>query len=160
MIAEQTITRRSLLGFGLTITALGITACSGQAAKAERVQMTVYRDPNCGCCEAWTTQATEAGFDAKLVNDSDMGAVKRRLGVPETLASCHTALVAGYVLEGHVPFADVQRLLRERPAEVKGLAVPGMPAGSPGMEMPDGIKQPFEVIAFGPGRTTVFSKSS
>ena len=110
--------------------------------------MTVYRDPSCGCCEAWTQLARQAGFEAQLIDQSDMASVKRRLGVPDALASCHTAVIDTLVIEGHVPFDAVRRLLDERPSSVKGIAVPGMPIGSPGMEVPDGRREPFEVLAF------------
>ena len=91
-------------------------------------------------------------------NRADMAAVKSRHGVPADLASCHTAIVADYAIEGHVPMPHIARLLRERPDAIKGLAVPGMPRGSPGMEMPDGSKDDFEVMAFNAeGRATVFS---
>jgi hypothetical protein len=123
--------------------------------------MIVYRDPSCGCCESWARIAAKAGFKVDLRDDADMAGVKRRLGVPEDLSSCHTAEVAGLVVEGHVPLEDVARLLRERPPGIRGIAVPGMPAGSPGMEMPDGTKQPFQVIAFdASGRTSVFRAQS
>ncbi|HEX8215294.1 MAG TPA: DUF411 domain-containing protein [Allosphingosinicella sp.] len=119
--------------------------------------MTVFRDPSCGCCETWAQIARQAGYAVDLRDDQDMSGVKRRLGVPEELASCHTAEVGGYVVEGHVPLEDVARLLRERPKAIKGIAVAGMPLGSPGMEVPDGTKQPFQVIAFfDDGRTSVF----
>lgn len=171
---EKSVSRRTVMMFSLTLGALAVAGCSGAEsgdnsaglvdtgaqASADPAQMVVYRDPNCGCCEAWAGQARQAGFKVTVVNDSDMPAVKRRFGVPEGLGSCHTTVVAGYAFEGHVPLADVQRLLRERPVDVKGLAVPGMPAGSPGMEVPDGTKQPFEVIAFGSGRPIVYSKSA
>ena len=120
--------------------------------------MIVYRDPSCGCCEAWAQLARQAGFGARVIDEPDMPAIKRRLGVPEALASCHTAVVDDFVLEGHVPFAQIERLLRTRPPGVKGIGVPGMPAGSPGMEMPDGRRDEFDVLAFdGAGRTFVFS---
>lgn len=122
------------------------------------VSMTVFRDPSCGCCEAWGQLASDAGFDVALRDDPDMPAVKQRLGVPPQLASCHTALVGGFVIEGHVPFEQVQRLIRTRPAGVKGIAVPGMPAGSPGMEMPDGRRDPFQTFSFdAAGRTAIFA---
>lgn len=118
----------------------------------------VYRDPECGCCEAWAEIARGAGYAVTVENRADMAAVKARYGVPADLASCHTAIVAGYAIEGHVPMPHIARLLRERPDAVKGLAVPGMPRGSPGMEMPDGSKDDFEVMAFdAEGRGTVFS---
>lgn len=123
------------------------------------VAMTVYRDPNCGCCEAWAEQARGQGFAVNLIDRPDMASIKRQHGVPEELSSCHTAIVTGYAIEGHVPFADVRRLLTDKPSDVRGLAVPGMPRGSPGMEMPDGSKDPFQVMAFhAEGRMSVFSK--
>lgn len=118
--------------------------------------MTVYRDPSCGCCEAWTGIAEKAGYQVTLLDDNDMTEVKQRLGVPPELASCHTAVVDNYVIEGHVPLDQVERLLRERPAGIRGIAVPGMPIGSPGMEVPDGTKEPFRVIAFSEGQTSVY----
>jgi hypothetical protein len=119
--------------------------------------MTVYRDPGCGCCGQWAELATAAGYQVALVNQPEMAALKQRLGVPLALASCHTAEIAGFVLEGHVPFEHARRLLSERPAGIRGLAVPGMPVGSPGMESADGSQEPFQVIAFdAAGRTSVF----
>ena len=172
------MSRRSLL-FGLTgAGALVLMGCAqnGDEANASAVQgkpgaaadtanpvassasMTLFKDPNCGCCGSWAELAREAGYGVTVRNDQDMTAVKRRLGVPEDLASCHTTQVAGYVVEGHVPLAEVARLLRERPAGVKGIAVPGMPAGSPGMEVPGGRTEPFQVIAFDDsGRRSVFA---
>ncbi len=127
------------------------------ASPPERLSMIVHRDPNCGCCEAWAQLARDAGFDARIVDEPDMAAVKRRLGVPQALASCHTAVAEGLLFEGHVPLAQVRRLLDSRPAGISGLAVPGMPVGSPGMEMPDGRREPYQVLAFdGAGRTSLF----
>lgn len=108
----------------------------------------VYRDPECGCCEAWADIARGAGYAVTVENRSDMAAVKARFGVPQDLASCHTAIVAGYAIEGHVPMAQIARLLRDKPRGIVGIAVPGMPRGSPGMEMPDGSKDAFDVLAF------------
>lgn len=125
----------------------------------QAASMIVYRDPSCGCCEAWAEQARGQNFAVTVIDRPDMPAIKRQRGVPEQLSSCHTAIVAGYTIEGHVPFAEVRRLLTDKPSGVRGLAVPGMPRGSPGMEVPDGTKDPFQVMAFdGEGRTTVFSK--
>lgn len=107
--------------------------------------VTVYKDPNCGCCEQWVAHVAAAGFRPAVNDVADMPGVKRRLGVPEALASCHTSVVEGYVLEGHVPAADVRRLLATRPRDVKGLAVPGMPHGSPGMET--GRVDRYDVLA-------------
>nr|WP_245615621.1 DUF411 domain-containing protein [Afifella pfennigii] len=110
--------------------------------------MTVYKDPYCGCCTAWADIARDAGYDVKVVERQDMMSVKAQLGVPEPLASCHTVTVGGYVLEGHVPLPMVARLLEEKPAAL-GLAVPGMPVGSAGMEVPGETPDKYEVVLFG-----------
>ena len=112
-------------------------------------QMLVYRDPECGCCEAWADIARKAGYQVTVENRADMAAVKARLGVPDQLASCHTAVIGGYAIEGHVPMRHIARLLRDKPRDIRGIAVPGMPRGSPGMEMPDGSTDAFDVMAFG-----------
>lgn len=172
--SRRELSRRSLIGGGVALSSVLLVGCGPAETQKETrrasaidpgrladtaLTMTVFRDPNCGCCESWATAARQAGFDATLVNSDDMSDVKRRLGVPEALASCHTTSVGGYAIEGHVPLADVKRLLAERPAGIKGIAVPGMPAGSPGMEMPDGIKEPYQVLAFdASGATRVFSQ--
>jgi hypothetical protein len=109
----------------------------------------VGRDAGCGCCHAWAEAMRRSGrFRVTLTDEPDIAALKRRLGVPSDLTSCHTGVVDGYVIEGHVPVEDVLRLLRERPANVRGLAVAGMPRGSPGMETPDGARDRFAVFAF------------
>ncbi len=131
-------------------------AAAGQPT-ARLASMTVYRDPSCGCCEAWAAIARQAGYAVSVVDRPDMPAIKTRLGVPESLVSCHTTAVGGYAVEGHVPLADVTRLLDERPKDIRGIAVAGMPRGSPGMEMPDGSKDAFQVMAFdAAGNTSVF----
>lgn len=111
----------------------------------DSLTVTVYKSPTCGCCKAWMEHMEEAGFTVVAHDMNDVSPVKREHGVTGDLASCHTALVGGYVLEGHVPAADVKRLLAERPA-VAGLAVPGMPMGSPGMEGMYSDK--YNVVAF------------
>lgn len=113
-----------------------------------QASMTVYRNPECGCCEAWAALAQQAGYQVSIVDVQDMDAIKRKYGVPPQLASCHTAIVGGYAIEGHVPLDDVERLLENKPRGIKGIAVPGMPVGSPGMEVPGGAKEPFQVMAF------------
>jgi hypothetical protein len=119
--------------------------------------MTVQRDPGCGCCLNWVTHLQKAGFKVLVTESPVMDAVKDQRGVPKPVRSCHTGVVNGYVIEGHVPAADIQRLLKDRPAVV-GLAVPGMPTGSPGMEVSNGRVQPYDVIAFDKaGKTTVFA---
>ena len=108
-------------------------------------EITVYRHPSCGCCGAWMTHLENQGFKVTEKAIADMDAVKDELGVPQSMGSCHTATIGGYIVEGHVPADDIKRLLNERP-EVAGLAVPGMPQGSPGMET--GKKDPFAVFSF------------
>jgi hypothetical protein len=122
--------------------------------------MTVYKSPTCGCCKLWVDHAQKNGFTVKTVDSDDLAGVKRELGVPARLSSCHTVVVGQFLLEGHVPAADVKRLLRERPAGVRGLAVPGMPVGSPGMEQgPPANYDKYDVIAFtASGATSVFAK--
>lgn len=135
----------------------GVSTQSGPSGSAQAASMTVYRDPGCGCCEEWAERARDAGYRVEVTDDTDMPAIKRRFGVPDELASCHTTVASGYVIEGHVPLEDVRRLLAARPAQTKGIAVPRMPLGSPGMESPDGHRQPFEVFAFdAAGRVTRF----
>jgi hypothetical protein len=128
-------------------------------ALAAAPAMKMWRDAGCGCCSGWAKRV-EAAFGAPLpVTDAaDMPAIKAKLGVPRDLRSCHTALIGGYVVEGHVPPADIKRLLASRPAGVRGLAVPGMPMGSPGMEAGGGPVQAYKVFAFGSdGRRFVFA---
>lgn len=105
----------------------------------------VYKTPTCGCCKAWVEHLRVAGFEVQVRDLADVTPEKQRLGVPPRLASCHTAVIDGYVIEGHVPAADVERLLATRPA-VTGIAVPGMPMGSPGMEYGPAVA--YDVIAF------------
>jgi hypothetical protein len=125
------------------------------ATSAEPVQIAVYRSPTCGCCTKWAKHLEEHGFSVVVHNVPDVQPVKRENGVPPALASCHTALVGGYVIEGHVPAEDIARLLAQRP-RVSGLAVPGMPIGSPGMEGPN--PERYDVLSFDRrGRTAVFS---
>ena len=107
----------------------------------------VYKSPTCGCCALWVKHLQQAGFVTRVTDTPDVASIKTQRGVPARVQSCHTAVVDGYVLEGHVPAADVQRLLKERPS-IAGLAVAGMPIGSPGMEVPGQRAQPYDVVAF------------
>jgi hypothetical protein len=136
------LTRRKMLMLTAASTA---SAATGASAAAKRV-IQVSKDPNCGCCSGWVEHLRSNGFTATVVDAADMQAVKQRLGVPAELASCHTAEIAGYVIEGHVPAYAINRLLAEKP-QARGLAVPGMPIGSPGME--GGTPEAYEVILFG-----------
>ena len=116
--------------------------------------VTVYKNEGCGCCELWIKHLEKAGFAVKAHNVSDTGSYRAKFGIPEKVAACHTARVGGYAIEGHVPAREIKRLLTERP-KAKGLAVPGMPAGSPGME--SDRPQPYDVLLVRPdGTTTVF----
>ena len=116
--------------------------------------VTVYKDPNCGCCAAWVDHLKANGFAVNVHEVRDMTPHKQKLGVPERLASCHTAVVDGYTIEGHVPAAEIRRLLAERP-RARGLAVPGMPQGSPGMET--GKLDPYDVLLFtSDGKASVY----
>ena len=117
-------------------------------------QMVVFKDPNCGCCGKWVEHVRANGFAVEVQEVSDIAEYSRRYGVPSQLRGCHTAVIDGYTIEGHVPATDIQRLLSERP-EAKGLAVPGMPVGSPGME--GGSPQSYSTLLFtADGRTSVF----
>jgi len=132
---------------------------SQQQQRAALAAMTVYKSPSCGCCKLWVEHVRAAGFTVREVNTDDLASVKREMGIPARLASCHTVVVGSYVVEGHVPADDVKKLLRDRPAGVRGLAVPGMPVGSPGMEQgPVSAYERYDVIAFtAAGATSVFA---
>lgn len=117
--------------------------------------LVVFRDPGCGCCHKWVEHLEANGFTATVHDAPSMKAVKARLGVPPEIASCHTAEIGGYVIEGHVPAVAIRRLLAERP-EGRGLAVPGMPVGSPGME--GGEPETYEVLLFGNGVSKSFGR--
>ena len=120
--------------------------------------MVVHKSPTCGCCSSWIEHMQKAGFKVESRNVDDMSPVKARVGVPFGKGSCHTAEVGGYFIEGHVPAEDVKRLLAEHP-DAKGLTVPGMPGGSPGMELPDGSVQPYAVeLVARDGTTSVFAR--
>ena len=118
----------------------------------------VWKRDSCGCCNKWIEHLRAHGFQVKAQSVASLSEVKRRFSLPSKLGSCHTGLVEGYVIEGHVPAADIKRLLKDKP-KIKGLAVPGMPLGSPGMEQADGTKEPYEVLSFDEaGKTKVFAK--
>jgi hypothetical protein len=126
-------------------TASAGTTASASAASAELPTVLVYKSPGCGCCEGWIEHLEAAGFTVDARDVRDLMTIKVDGGVPTAMSSCHTALVDGYVVEGHVPADQIKRLLAERPA-VAGIAVPGMPTGSPGMEGPN--PQPYQVWSF------------
>lgn len=124
----------------------GATSAEGPTTTSEATLplVVVHKDPYCGCCNGWIEHMRQAGFPVEARNEDDMAPIKARAGVPFGKGSCHTAMVGGYFIEGHVPAEDVKRLLAEKP-DARGLALPGMPMGSPGMEMPDGRTQPYTV---------------
>ena len=147
-------TRRAVTRRGALLLALAVPAAvAAQAAPAPRVE--VWQDPACGCCEGWVRHMRAAGFEVLVRQVADVRPVKVASGVPEALWSCHTAAVDGFVIEGHVPAADVRRLLAERP-RAKGLSAPGMPPSSPGMDIPG---TPYEVVVFGaPGGARTWAR--
>ena len=119
----------------------------------------IHRDPGCGCCEQWAARVRQAfGRNVRIVDDANRTAFQQQVGLPANLVSCHTAIVDGMAFEGHVPIADMRRVLASRPKGVRGLAVAGMPIGSPGMEVPGVRAQRYNVIAFGAARTSVYAQ--
>lgn len=140
----------------LAVAAVAATTLAAMPAPtADPVAITVYRSESCGCCKKWEDHMRKNGFVVTSVVQDDLSAIKAESGVTTNLRSCHTAIVGGYVIEGHVPAADVQRLLKEKP-KVIGLTAPGMPQSSPGMDIG---KEPFEVLTFdAKGHTTSWAK--
>ena len=147
---DPKLTRRSMLA------AAAVSLLQPETIFAAQEQViTVHRDPDCGCCLGWVQHLQKAGFGTKVLETKDLDAVKKRLGVPDDLAACHTAEIAGYVVEGQVPAMALKGFLAEKP-NATGLAVPGMPIGSPGME--GGRPERYDVVLFGPdGRRTYMS---
>lgn len=146
--------RRLLIGTAQLAAAFGL----GRASSAvETLPKIVTRDPNCGCCGNWVEHVKAAGFPVEVVEVADVTPLKLKLGVPDALASCHTVEVGGYVVEGHVPAQAIKRLLTERP-KVTGLAVAGMPVGSPGMEVQGQSPDIYDVVVFSAGRQNVFAR--
>lgn len=146
--------QRARTWFGLL--AITVSAAFGSMRTAHAAdEITVYRSPTCGCCLAWVDHLRANGFTVLVQESRDLAAIKLKLGVPGDLEACHTATVGGYVVEGHVPASDIRRLLESKPS-AKGVAVPGMPVGSPGMERGD-EKEPYSVILFGDTGESVFA---
>ncbi len=115
-----------------------------------------YRNPGCGCCEQWSEILKAAGFDVAMEDDADLAGRRKAAGVPDDLAGCHLAMMGDYIIDGHVPLREIERLLTEKPA-IHGIAVPGMPVGSPGMEMGNS-REAYDVIAFkSDGTRTVYA---
>jgi len=158
---SQSFSRREFLtrGAAAAAAAVALPALLGARTVTARtaIPMVVYKDPGCGCCKKWVALMQSAGFEVSARDTPDIQSIKRRYQVPAALASCHTALVGGYVVEGHVPADLITRLLKEKP-RVLGLAAPGMPVGSPGMEM-GGQKDAYDVMSFdAAGKSAVFAR--
>lgn len=149
------LARRAFLG-GVAVTlATPIAAC---AQTPGRTEIAIYKTPTCACCDGWVQHLRDARFDVNVTVTPDLATLRRRHGMPDALASCHTALISGYVIEGHVPAGDVRRLLAQRPNAI-GLSVPGMPLGSPGMETPNGDRDRYDtLLVLRDGTTRVFTR--
>ena len=144
-----------LLGMALVVSAT--TSSQAQAPNSAKPAMTVYKSATCGCCEKWVAHMKANGFNVTALDVDDIEVPMKTYGVPSALASCHTAVVGGYVVEGHVPADLVTKMLREKPA-IAGIAAPGMPVGSPGMEVP-GYKDAYRVMSFDKaGKTAVYAQ--
>ncbi|MGZ8136413.1 MAG: DUF411 domain-containing protein [Methylococcaceae bacterium] len=140
----MTLFKKTLAVVGLLVVNLGVYAENTNTSKP--VSAVVYRSPTCGCCEKWVEHLKQNNFAVEDIVTDDIQAIKNKYGVSQDMASCHTAIVDGYVIEGHVPADAITKLLKTRP-DIVGIAVPGMPAGTPGMEM-GGKKDPYQVMSF------------
>jgi len=126
------------------------------AKKAAKPNLNVYKDAQCGCCQSWVEHMKQKGYPATVTN-ADMSVIKREHKIPTALGSCHTTLVGGYIIEGHVPASDVDKLLAQKPANVRGLTIPGMPKSAPGMDLTP--FEPYTVLSFdAAGKTTIFAR--
>ena len=152
MIPIGVMTRRGLLAG-----AAALASATALRAAEPLPKVAVTKDPNCGCCRGWVEHLNKAGFPVEVTEATNLTALKARLGVPRDLVSCHTAEVDGFVLEGHVPAAAIKKLLAQRPSAT-GLAVPGMPVGSPGMEVEGAEPETYLVILFGPASQRTFAR--
>jgi hypothetical protein len=155
------LTRRDFIvqaAAALALPAIGARRAEGAGVIAPGTAITVYKSPTCGCCAKWVDHLRANGFTPMVHDADDMDAVKDRMGVPKGVRSCHTARLDRYLVEGHVPAADLRRLLAERPPAA-GLAVPGMPPSTPGMAVPGEQAEPYEVVSFTrTGETEVFAR--
>ena len=150
--SSMKLNRRALLAH---VALGGVLIAGGHALAAAHPAITVWKDPNCGCCGAWVEHLRRNGFVATVIETSDVQSIKAQRAVPAELASCHTAEIGGYTIEGHVPAQAILRLLAEKPAG-RGLAVAGMPIGSPGME--GGRPEVYDVMLFGDGAPSRFAR--
>ena len=156
---QMTKTLRNRFGIvvasGLLLVSVGAAAKRGSATVTKPIAIKVYKTPQCGCCKGWVQHLRDNGFQVETMDMPDLSMIKQKYGVKRELQACHTAIVNGYVVEGHVPADVILRMLKEHPA-IAGLAVPGMPSGSPGME--GGSKQAYDVLTFDKaGHTKVYA---
>lgn len=152
----MTMTRRAVIfsALGAAAASAGLAAYLTSGSPADAAEVTVYKSSTCSCCGEWIKQLRANGFSVAVHETDNLAPVKARIGIPPELESCHTALIGGYAIEGHVPAQEIRKLLSERPA-ARGIAVPGMPAGSPGM---GGTPEPYQVILFGDGDQSVYAR--
>ena len=156
MTFPYTFSRRRFMQVALSVSTATIFANQSVLA-ASAPKIVAYRNPGCGCCEKWAEQLKAAGFEVSMQDDADLAARRVAAGVPDDLAGCHTALMGNYVIEGHVPLAEIEKLIAEKPA-IRGIAVAGMPMGSPGMEMGES-RDAYDVVAFAAdGTQSIFAK--
>lgn len=156
-LAAKLAPSRRMLIIGIAQAAAALSLPHRSLAAGTPPRMTVTRDPYCGCCGSWVEHIRSAGFPVDVVEIPDVMPLKAKLGVPGGLMSCHTAEIDGYVIEGHVPAGAIRRLLVERP-QARGIAVAGMPTGSPGMEVPGQPPQDYEVVAFSADGQRIFAR--
>jgi hypothetical protein len=147
------ISRRAILAGSVAL----LAGLASRVAAADKPTVTVYKTRTCGCCKLWVTHLRRNGYPVNTEDLDDLAPIKKQYGIPDAVASCHTGRVDGYIVEGHVPADVIDRLLRERP-QVAGIAVPGMPIGSPGMEVPGRPAERYQILTFDrAGATTVFA---
>jgi hypothetical protein len=157
-MAQHMTRRAALLSLPLAFAGLTTALVSAQAKSAgqAKIPIRVYKDPSCGCCSQWVAHMNANGFVASVI-DGDIRPIKKQYSVPSRLESCHTTIVGGYVVEGHVPADDVKKLLAAKPKGILGLTIPGMPQSAPGMDVTP--FQPYEVLTFDKdGKTVVYAK--
>lgn len=151
----KAMTRMALIAVGAVAVGGGAFLADGLSTRAQASEMTVYKSESCGCCGGWVEHMRRAGYQVNVVPTDDLAPVKQRLNVPQPLWSCHTAVIDGKVIEGHVPAAGVTAFMKN-PGQARGIGVPGMPAGSPGMEAPGYAPDRYDVMTFGQGAPARF----
>ena len=160
-MTELFTSRRGYITMAIAAAALAWSGgiwLEAQSRPGPRPQLTVYKSATCGCCKLWIEHMKSNGFDVKALDVDDIDAVKRERGVPAPAASCHTGIVNGYIVEGHVPADAVLKMLKDKP-DIKGIAVPGMPVGSPGMEVEGAPKQAYAIVSIDKaGKTQIYER--